>query len=484
MKRSRRITSPKFYQSLEPRQLLAGDVAVAIDGDLFVRGDDVANQIEIVATESGTVEVRGLHGTTINGSAETFEIPDAINLGGANGRNAAIARGLRIVMNGGHDRIDIRGLEARGDSWISTGEGDDFVRFFKSTASGDIRVITGEGHDNVRLFQARATGDLNTLTGDGNDDFFVWNSRVWQGAVLQTGEGRDRVAVMFTRFTGDNHHISTSGGNDRIDLARNLVDESGLLVESGSGNDRVALQMHALDNIRGEVELDGQEGLDAIFMNGEDAFTDLLSVQSFEDAAENLVFDQRGAFDEPILNSYLDSELLASTLAADFFVLEEAATISTIDWRGSYSLIRIDDAPIDNFTIKIYENTIIDDVVDEPYNAPEFDPIATFEIGNDVTRTATGEFWTPDNHNPSEEIYEFSAEIDGISLEAGKRYWISIYSTIEDDGTGNYDYLFRWGAESIDEVSRETSFSRLYAGIDYWYTSQHAASKFDFQLRS
>ena len=483
MKRRRRNTSPKLYQSLEPRQLLAGDVAVAVNGDLFVRGDDVANQIEIVATESGTVEVRGLHGTTINGSTEAFEVPDAINLHGANGRNAAITGGLRIFMNGGNDRIDIRGLEARGESWISTGEGDDFFRFFKSTAGDDIRVTTGEGHDNVRLFQARATGDLDTLTGDGDDDFFAWNSRVWQDAVLQTGEGRDQVAVMFTRFTGDNHHISTSGGNDRIDLARNLVDESGLLVESGSGNDRVSLQINASDNIRGQVELDGQQGLDAIFMNGEDAFPDLLSVQGFEDAAENLVSDQRGAFDDPMFNSYIDSEIIASTLAADFFILEEAATISTIDWRGSYSLIRIDDAPIDNFTIKIYENTIIDDVGDEPYNAPEIDPIATFEVGNDVTRTATGEFWTPE-HNPSEEIYEFSAKIDEISLEAGKRYWISINSTIEGDGTGNFDYLFRWGAESIDEVSRETSFSRLYAGSDYWYTSQHAAAKFDFQLRS
>ena len=142
MKRRRRNTSPKLYQSLEPRQLLAGDVAVAVNGDLFVRGDDVANQIEIVATESGTVEVRGLHGTTINGSTEAFEIPDAINLHGTNGRNAAITGGLRIVMNGGNDRIDIRGLEARGESWISTGEGDDFFRFFKSTAGDDIRAVS------------------------------------------------------------------------------------------------------------------------------------------------------------------------------------------------------------------------------------------------------------------------------------------------------------------------------------------------------
>jgi hypothetical protein len=488
MKRSRRLPSLN-YGTLAPRKLLAGDVTVAALDNLFIRGDDESNQIQIVATDSGEVEIIGLHGTTINGSEDPFTVPGTIDLDGARTRNAAIDGGLRIDMKGGHDRIDIRGLEARGDSWISMGDGDDFARFFKSTAHGDLRVLTGEGDDKLRLFQARAVGDLNAFTSDGNDEVLVWNSRVWQDVMVQSGAGHDDVTVKHTRFTGGYHHVMTWTGNDKVDLARNLVNESGLIVEGGDGNDRVFAQMASSDTVLGTIRLSGQKGSDAISMTGSDEHNDMLVMNGFEEDAGEVVFDQTGAYDYPSLSTLLDSKIVASTLSADYFVLDQDATISTVDWRGSYSLIRIDDVPaVDDFTIKIYENTFIDDptLTDEPYNAPELEPFATYEIGNAVTRTATGKIWTPGEHDPgpAQEIYEFSAEIEPIQLEAGKRYWISIYANVEGDGTGNYDYLYSLGAEDTGELNRETAYSRLYAGLDYWYTSLYASSKFDFKLRS
>lgn len=488
MKRIRRVSNSS-YRSLEQRRLLAGDVSVFAGDNLYIRGDDASNQINIIATESGEIEIQGLYGTTINGSADVFKVSNAIDLGGQHSRNAAISGGLNIAMRGGHDRVDVQGLVTQSDTWVSTGDGNDFFRFHKSSANEDFRLLTGHGHDEVRFFQTRATGDFATMTDAGDDFVQAWNSRLSEDVMMHSGEGHDEVIVKHTHFLGDNHEIMTAGGNDEVDVANNDVSESGLSIQTGEGNDVVSALMSAEDIVLGEIQLDGQEGMDALFMSGSDDLDELLSTEGFEEDAKDIVFDRTGAYDNPVYNNYLDTDIIASHFAADYFVLEEDATVSTIDWRGSYSLIRLENAPeVDSFTIKIYENTFIDDetVTDEPYDAPEFEPFVTYEIGNDVTRTETGLTWegNEEHGNAAEDIYQFSADIDGLELEGGKRYWISIYANIDVDKTGNYDYLFRWGAEATGEFNRETSYSRLYQGIDYWYTSLFANAKFDFMLRT
>ena len=78
MKRTRQ----KFqldYKHMEPRLLLAGDVTVVENGDLYIRGDDLSNQIQIVATDSGKVLVRGVNNTTVM-EAKTLSKSPALSI--------------------------------------------------------------------------------------------------------------------------------------------------------------------------------------------------------------------------------------------------------------------------------------------------------------------------------------------------------------------------------------------------------------------
>ncbi|MCU0713951.1 MAG: hypothetical protein MUC43_17975, partial [Pirellula sp.] len=56
------------FESLERRALMAGDVFVAIEGELLrVEGDNLANQVTLAQTSTGDLVVSGQNGTTING---------------------------------------------------------------------------------------------------------------------------------------------------------------------------------------------------------------------------------------------------------------------------------------------------------------------------------------------------------------------------------------------------------------------------------
>ena len=54
-------------ERLERRVLLAGDVLVSVTGgDLILKGDVEANQIEVTQMGQGTFKVTGLNGTTVS----------------------------------------------------------------------------------------------------------------------------------------------------------------------------------------------------------------------------------------------------------------------------------------------------------------------------------------------------------------------------------------------------------------------------------
>ena len=69
--RSTRKNRHLSYESLERRCLLAGDVAVSLEGGaLVVSGDELANQIDVAQADNGDVVFTGRDNTTINGQAE------------------------------------------------------------------------------------------------------------------------------------------------------------------------------------------------------------------------------------------------------------------------------------------------------------------------------------------------------------------------------------------------------------------------------
>ena len=79
-------------ESLEQRDMLAGDVAVSISsGDLRVHGDSDDNALVIESTEDG-IQVTGEDGTLVNGSSEPLilfaeegSIPDDLHVAVSDG---------------------------------------------------------------------------------------------------------------------------------------------------------------------------------------------------------------------------------------------------------------------------------------------------------------------------------------------------------------------------------------------------------------
>ena len=60
-----------YYQRLESRNLLAGDVSVVLEGStLVISGDALSNQIDVQQNDSGSVVFTGRDATTVNGQSE------------------------------------------------------------------------------------------------------------------------------------------------------------------------------------------------------------------------------------------------------------------------------------------------------------------------------------------------------------------------------------------------------------------------------
>ena len=482
MKRDRRKRN-SAYEVLEPRRLLAGDVTVVESGQLFIRGDDSSNQIQIVATEEGQVLVKGLNNTTINGGTDAFIVSGSNDLQGARGRNASFDGGLNINLNGGHDRIDVRSLELQGNSWISTGEGNDLLRLHRST-SHDLDVLSGQGDDTLRLFQSRAKGDLNVRTGDGQDEIRVWNSRVLKDAVLITGAHDDTVTAKKSRFTGDTQQIFTQGGEDRVSFSKNSVNNSGITVHTGADNDRVFASIAQDDDILGMIEFHGQSGMDALLMDGSNS--EMVSSDGFENNGGEVVFAHTGEIDSSL--EVFDLGERARQFGAERVQFGETTVVSSVQWEGTY--YSNSEAIQDIFVIEIYEDTFLETQYEGDYNAPIGEPIASFTVGDgvgeDVARTDTGKI-LDDPSDPwfiDRNIYSYEADI-AFQMQADTAYWVSIH-TIKSDQVGDDARSFELGLLPYDAtiVNQSAFFTGGYNNqgefVSFWLPS----ARWNIALRS
>src|SRR5215210_3728665 len=121
MARFRGKGRPCKFESLEKRNLLAGDVTASIhNGDLIIQGDDFANGITITAgATAGTLVITGRNAggsaTNVNGTAN-----GPVNLSG-------FMDDLKISMKGGGDSVTITSLDVPGALKLKSGDGDDTI---------------------------------------------------------------------------------------------------------------------------------------------------------------------------------------------------------------------------------------------------------------------------------------------------------------------------------------------------------------------
>jgi hypothetical protein len=222
------------FESLEQRQLLAGDVVVSVlDGNLMVQGDELDNKIMITAgAQPGEFVITGLDGTTVHEEGQ----PPAADV------TVADVHNVRVGLGDGNDLIAVVGAELSGSLGIRTGAGDD-------------RVLIGTGGDAAELV-GQLPGDLSVAvrgsvligTNGGDDQVSVDDAMIGGRLGVEAGADDDSVA------------LGSTAALDPMAAARLSV-RGGVQVNLGQGNDELSMdQLRA----RGAIVVHGGHGDDTI----------------------------------------------------------------------------------------------------------------------------------------------------------------------------------------------------------------------------
>jgi hypothetical protein len=219
------------FESLEQRQLLAGDVVVTVDGgNLMVQGDELDNKILITAgADAGSFVVTGLDGTNIilNGDPPVSEV------------TVADVRNARIRMGDGNDLVAVAGASLRYVS-IGTGAGDD--RVLVGTDGGAPELV-GELPTDLSV----AARSLRVFTDGDNDEVAVDDTSVRHQLAIQTGDGDDTASLGSTAAVNQSGarlgvrggvHVGLGDGNDELNMDQVRV-RGGIVVHAGDGDDTV-----------------------------------------------------------------------------------------------------------------------------------------------------------------------------------------------------------------------------------------------------
>ncbi len=214
------------FESLESKQMLAGDVTVSVvAGTMVVKGDDAGNHVQITQGANGTsFIVKGLDGTTVKMNDTTAPETGLVVTG---------VKGIAVNMGSGEDTVDVAGVQIQRALTIETGGGADHVNITNTRAGAAITVLTGADNDTVQI------GAVSTQTGlkaalSSSDA----NVRAGAALTVLLGDGDDSVSVDSASAIGAQTFLGGSGGdsfNLRNVRAASLVVEGGL----GDGADTV-----------------------------------------------------------------------------------------------------------------------------------------------------------------------------------------------------------------------------------------------------
>jgi hypothetical protein len=245
------------FESLEQRQLLAGDVVLnVVDGNLMVQGDDLDNKIMITAgAEPGAFVVTGLDGTNI---LQDSEPPAA----------AVTVTGVHSIKAGlgeGDDLIAVVGANLRGSLAVRTGAGDD-------------RVLVGTGGDATELvgllpsdLSVGVHGSVRIGTDGGNDQVLVDDAMIGGRLGVHAGMDDDLVALGSTAAVDPMDarlsvrggvHVNLGQGDDELNMDQ-LRTRGAIIARGGEGDDMVNA---ALTNSAGLMVL-GDGGEDTVTLN-------------------------------------------------------------------------------------------------------------------------------------------------------------------------------------------------------------------------
>ncbi len=195
-----RIPRRLRLESLENRTLLAGDVAVALDGggNLNITGDVEDNSI--VITDSfvpGQVAVWGV-ATRTNGTL----FPSFVN---------GVTGDIVANMHGGNDRVVVTGMDLPGSLMVNAQQATDTVVVANTNLiAGSLDIDTADGVGRVVITNV-LVGDATNLGGGTDEDAFVVVDSTFHGDVtVSLSDGKNSFKSIGTDYLGS---LSTTGGN-------------------------------------------------------------------------------------------------------------------------------------------------------------------------------------------------------------------------------------------------------------------------------
>ncbi|MEM9941366.1 MAG: hypothetical protein AAF939_07215 [Planctomycetota bacterium] len=438
----RNAKSTLHYRSLETRNLLAGDVSVYASDHLYIRGDELDNQFQIVARH-GEMWIDGLHGTTINQQA-SFQVQGAI----VTDAGIQYPGGLRTHLGPGHDTLLLQDIHFEDYSIVFGGTGDDEIHSSETKFSNGVTIQTYDGDDLIDLEQTEIDGTFFIFSLDGEDSVRVEESKIDGDSYLVTGDDSDQIALSNNSFLGGTNLVLPLAGDDSVEMSGGLDLAHELGIYLGHGNDTVNASMTDVSmQSTAFLTVDGQEGIDSapeIYMGS--GLSDQMLVRTIE---------HREVFSGTVGGgTSVEGFNTISQRGNEFYEwyatpisVPTTEQITTVEWSGAYLRdLYNQDLPVENdeFVIEIYEDV-------ESETRPGAIPTVRFEVGagermfveqRDVVDLISGRVLH------SFPVYEYSASVD-FTMQAGKEYRISVWSKLsqeqQDQGNG---WAWGWGSQS------------------------------------
>jgi hypothetical protein len=272
------------FEHLESRHLMAGNVTVElIDGTLYVDGDDAANGIAVVGTETpGEVRISGTPAfagdvTELNQQDEPLTF--------------VVTKDIVIRMGAGNDGVEMNNVGVPRSLSIDTGDGLDRVAIGYCTMSAAVSVawppidqkvpgglildpresLPGEVAIAVvwspiykplswTVGTVGVGRDLSIVTGEAADYVFLGNTHIGRDFTLRTENGQDN----FIAHTVSAHNFDAGTGRD-ADLANitGLQTRGQMTLETGYGDDFVS---YAASHAHGAATFLGGHGNNQFFV--------------------------------------------------------------------------------------------------------------------------------------------------------------------------------------------------------------------------
>ena len=250
-------------ESLENRQMLAGNVVVSVTGggDLIVNGSDDSNAIGIQTLSPGLFRITGFDETTINGDSDAEII-------------SGVTDDVRINLRSGFNSVIFEDLTIPDLLTVRAENGNDAVIFAGSdiVVGGDMRINLRDGNDAVISItspEIQVGDDLSIRMGDGDDELFLEHFNVEDRVSINSGAGSDEVDFFDVDVLGQ-ASISLGRGEDLVNFKAGSLDD--LRMNGGRGFDSYR------DGIRDEPRLRNIEDIQVWTLLSDSAATSVPSV--------------------------------------------------------------------------------------------------------------------------------------------------------------------------------------------------------------